>query len=87
MSKTALVDRLAKVEGITKVEATERVKSVFSAISEELTESNMVRIQGFGSFNKSPLKRSSTLFGKKYDIDTNVVRFSAFKKLKTSVNG
>jgi len=87
MSKqTTIIDRLAQSAGISKLEAERQFKNVFTAVADELKESKMVKVPGFGSFNKSPLKRSSTLFGKQYDVDTNVVRFSAFKKLKTSIN-
>jgi nucleoid DNA-binding protein len=87
MSKVVnLIDRIANTQRISKAKAKENLEAVFNSISEELGDNNTVKIQGFGSFNKSPLKRSSILFGKKYEIDTNVVRFSAFKQLKESVN-
>jgi len=87
MSKSSdLATRLARNENIPLTKAKARIEQVFLALQDELAETGSTKVQNFGVFNTSPLKRSSTLHGKKYVVDTNVIRFSAFKRLKSSVN-
>jgi len=85
MSKE-LIDRISKETGLPKTKAAEQLKNVFQAIGLELQEKDSVSIKDFGSFNKSRFRKKTVLFKKEYMVDTNVVRFNIFKKLKTSIN-
>lgn len=85
MSKE-LIKRIAREAGITQVAAKQQLKNVFSSLSNELKEKDTVSINNFGSFNKSRFRKKTVLFNKEYMVDTNVIRFNIFEKLKKSIN-
>ena len=74
---------LAAKEDISIAEATRRINSIFSVISEALvvTKEASVKITDFGSFKVK--QRSGVCQGKAYS--TNVVKFSPFLGLSSRV--
>lgn len=51
MTKSNLIDAIAKNNGLTKAQAKDVVESVFETISSELTSGREVTIAGFGKFS------------------------------------
>ena len=74
---------LAAKEDISIAEATRRINSIFSVITETLVvdKSESVKITDFGSFKVK--QRSGVCQGKAYS--TNVVKFSPFLGLSSRV--
>ena len=50
MNKNELVAKVAQTSGLTKVDATKAVDSVFEAITKSLRSNDDVRLVGFGTF-------------------------------------
>lgn len=82
-STNQLARLLAANEDISIAEATRRINSVFSSITEALVidKSESVKVTDFGSFKVK--QRSGVCQGKSYS--TTVVKFSPFKSLKSRV--
>ena len=74
---------LAAKEDISIAEATRRINSLFSVITETLVNNKetAIKINDFGSFKVK--QRTGVCQGKLYS--TTVVKFSPFKSLKTRV--
>ncbi len=86
MAKSPLPSKLAQYLNITTPEAELQLKAVFAIISDELAVNPKVVIDSFGSFTSKRLNREVKLNGKTFNIDTNVIKFSPFKRLREAVN-
>lgn len=89
MNKSDLIDEVAKVVG-TKKAAQEATETVFSAITQALSNQDTVTITGFGTFKVShrPARKGRhPQTGQELWIKAaNVPKFSAGKTLKDAVN-
>ncbi len=90
MTKTELIEKMAKDAGITKVAATEALKSFMDGITKALKKKNgKVTLTGFGTFQKvrrKARKGRNPATGESIKIKAhNVVKFRVGKKLKESV--
>ncbi len=90
MTKAELVDRIAKDAEITKKAAGAALDSAMNAIKESVTAGNPVTLIGFGTFKmteRAAREGRNPRTGKKMKIPAkNVVKFSAGKAFKESVN-
>jgi DNA-binding protein HU-beta len=90
MTKTELVNRLAANTGLTKVEASNCVNSVFSIIEDAVEEGDSVVIPGFGSWKlKSRAERQgrNPKTGETITIpERKVVVFTVGKEFKDRVS-
>lgn len=55
MTKADIVERLARVNGFTKLESSDLVETLFSIIKETLADGETLKIWGFGSLTKRSL--------------------------------
>lgn len=91
MTKTQLIEQIAKDCDIPKNKAGRVVKSLTEGIQKALDEKGKITLTGFGTFKKVGLearegRHPST--GKKIAIKArNVVRFRPGKTLKNAVSG
>ena len=89
MNKGGLINELAKILN-TKKEAQEVVDTVFSSITQALTNQDTVAIAGFGTFKvnkRAARKGRNPQTGAEIEIKAaNVPKFSAGKALKDAVN-
>ena len=89
VSKTALVEKLAAAEGITKVEAARRIDAVLGLISAEVAAGNAVALKDFGTFSvKERAARQGINPKTKEPLQiaaSKTVGFKAAKSLKASV--
>ncbi|HQN20506.1 MAG TPA: HU family DNA-binding protein [Syntrophobacteraceae bacterium] len=90
MTKTELVDKLAKDLEISKKKAAEAVDGTLGAIKESVCAGESVTFLGFGSFKmvqRSAREGRNPTTGKKLKIPAKkAVKFSAGKAFKESLN-
>lgn len=90
MNKTELIDAVAEIAGVSKVQAQKSVDATFDIIQAALKKGDDVRLVGFGTFSVS--KRAATegrnpRTGEKIKIPARKQpKFSAGKQLKDAVN-
>ncbi|MCQ2914323.1 MAG: HU family DNA-binding protein [Alphaproteobacteria bacterium] len=90
MNKTELVDSIAKLSGLTKVDSEKALNATLDAVVKALKENDEVRLVGFGTFAVS--KRKATVgrnprTGKEIKIAAcNAPKFKAGKTLKDALN-
>ena len=90
MTKSELIEQIAKDAGVTKTAAKQIVNSFLEAISSELVkEDGKVRLSGFGTFSTAQRKARIGMnprTGEKIEIKASkTVNFKPVKKLKDSV--
>jgi len=90
MTKTELVDAIAKGAGISKDKAKAALEALISAVSSSLKKGKSVTITGFGTFkvsHRAAREGRNPQTGETMKIKaTNVPSFKAGKGLKTFVN-
>ncbi len=90
MTKTELIDAIAKDAKITKTQAAGALESAISNISKRLTKGDTVTLVGFGTFsvtNRVARKGRNPQTGAVINIPASKSpRFKAGKKLKEAVN-
>lgn len=90
MTKTELINKLAKEAGVTLKEARLVVDTFFSSIGEALANNDRVELRGFGTFSvhkKNPRVGRNPKNGVTVKIPAkNVPRFKPGRKLKDFVN-
>ncbi len=90
MTKTALVDKLAKNLEISKKKAAEAVDATLASIKESVCAGEAVTFIGFGSFKmveRTAREGRNPRTGKKLKIPAKkAVRFTAGKAFKESLN-
>ena len=90
MNRQDLIKRLVKDTGVSKALASRVVAATFATISRSLKKGEAVTLVGFGTF-KTAVRKARTgrnpLTGGKIRIPRRkIVRFSAGKALKTTIN-
>ena len=89
MTKTELIERVARDMNITKTDAKECVACVFGTIEEALTSGESVNIYQFGSFNivdKAERNGHNPSTGEKLVIPAHkVVKFKPSQYIKDAV--
>lgn len=90
MNRQQLIARIVKETGVSKALATRMVTTAFAAISTSLKKGDAVTLVGFGTF-KTAVRKARTgrnpLTGGAIRIPRRkIVRFTAGKALKTSIN-
>lgn len=90
MNRQQLIARIVKETGVSKALATRMVTTAFAAISTALKKGDAVTLVGFGTF-KTAVRKARTgrnpLTGGAIRIPRRkIVRFTAGKALKTSIN-
>ncbi|WP_085524728.1 HU family DNA-binding protein [Tuberibacillus sp. Marseille-P3662] len=89
MNKTELVNTVAESTQLSKKDASDAVDSVFSAITDSLTEGNNVQLIGFGNFEvreRSARKGRNPQTGDEIEIPASKVpAFKPGKALKDAV--
>lgn len=90
MNKAALIDKIAKDAGITKVAAASAMDSLIDGITRSLKKSQRVTLVGFGTFGVSKRKARTgrnPQTGEAIKIKAKkAVRFKAGKTLDTYLN-
>jgi DNA-binding protein HU-beta len=90
VTKNDLISTVADDTGLSKVEATRAVDSVFSSVKKSLTGGEEVRLVGFGTFSVVQRKASegrNPRTGEKIQIPASKQpKFKAGKALKEAVN-
>ena len=90
MNKNDLVGQVAQDTGLSKVDATRAVDSVFDNIAGSLRNKGEVRLVGFGTFSVSHRKATTgrnPRTGETIQISaSNQPKFKAGKALKDAVN-
>ena len=90
MNKNDLVATVADDTGLSKVDATRAVDSVFESITKSLAGGTEVRLVGFGTFSVVQRKASigrNPRTGEKINIPASIQpKFKAGKALKEAVN-
>ena len=90
MNKNDLVGQVAQDTGLSKVDATRAVDSVFDNIAGSLKNKGEVRLVGFGTFSVSHRKATTgrnPRTGETIQISaSNQPKFKAGKALKDAVN-
>ena len=91
MTKTQMIDKIAKTTNLTKKQATEAVDAMVAAMQDALVAGDSVQIFGFGGF---AVKNVPARTGRNPRTNETVeipasrrVTFSASKTLKDKVNG
>jgi DNA-binding protein HU-beta len=90
VNRQELIKRLVKDTGVTKALASRMVATTFATIAKSLKKGEAVTLVGFGTF-KTAVRKARTgrnpLTGGKIRIPRRkIVRFSAGKALKTTIN-
>ena len=90
MNRQELIKRLVKDTGVSKALASRMVATTFATITTSLKKGEAVTLVGFGTF-KTAVRKARTgrnpLTGGKIRIPRKrIVRFSAGKALKTTLN-
>ena len=89
MNKQALIDKIAKDTGVTKINASAAVESLIDGITRSLKKGESITFVGFGTFKTSQRRARmarNPQTGASIKIPKRrVVRFSAGKSLKTAV--
>ena len=90
MNRQGLIKRLVKDTGVSKALASRMVATMFATIAKSLKKGEAVTLVGFGTF-KTAVRKARTgrnpLTGGKIRIPRRkIVRFSAGKALKTTIN-
>ena len=90
MNRQELIKRLVKDTGVSKALASRMVATTFATIAKSLKKGEAVTLVGFGTF-KTAVRKARTgrnpLTGGKIRIPRRkIVRFSAGKALKTTIN-
>ena len=90
MNRQGLIKRLVKDHGISKALASRLVATTFATIAKSLKKGEAVTLVGFGTFKTAVRKARPgrhPLTGGKIRIPRRkIVRFSAGKALKTTIN-
>jgi DNA-binding protein HU-beta len=91
LNKNELVDTVAEISGLKKIEAEKTVDAVFDTIASALRKGDEVRIVGFGTFVVSQRQASegrNPRTGEKMQIAASKQpKFRAGKGLKDALNG
>ena len=91
LSKTHIIDQLARKSVITKKESEQYVNNLLEIIKDNLSNGYDVAFMGFGTFsiNKREAREGrNPATGAKIQIEAkNVVKFKAGKDLEDGVNG
>ena len=87
MTKTQLIEHMAKHAGISKAEAGKAIESLFDSIKQALVETDgRIRLPGFGTFSKVHRKARQGVnpsTGEKITIEArDAIRFKPGKALK-----
>jgi len=90
VNRQELIKRLVKDTGVSKALASRMVATTFATIAKSLKKGEAVTLVGFGTF-KTAVRKARTgrnpLTGGKIRIPRRkIVRFSAGKALKTTIN-
>ena len=90
MNRRDLIKRLVKDTGVSRALASRMVATTFATIAKSLKKGEAVTLVGFGTF-KTAVRKARTgrnpLTGGKIRIPRKkIVRFSAGKALKTTIN-
>ena len=90
MKKSDFITEVASELGVTKVDATKSINTVFSVIKRTLKKGDSVRLMGFGSFKTSDIS-AKTVRNPRTGENMNVpackrARFIPGKALKEAVN-
>ncbi len=89
MTKDELIDKMADEAGITKIQASQAMKSILDNITESLKSGNKVAFSGFGTFDVSRRKARvgrNPQTGESINIpELNVPKFKAGKSLKDAL--
>lgn len=90
MNRQGLIKRLVRDTGVSKALASRMVATTFATITRSLKKGEAVTLVGFGTF-KTAVRKARTgrnpLTGGKIRIPRRkIVRFSAGKALKTTIN-
>lgn len=90
MTKTQLIDQIAKEAGLTKKNAAEVVDAVFASVANTLAAGEAVQIAGFGNFavkERAARAGRNPKTGETIQIEASrAVAFSAAKALKDKLN-
>jgi integration host factor subunit alpha len=91
MTKADIAERIATVNGFTKLESMELVESVLAIIKDTLAEGEMVKVAGFGNFvvkEKNDRRGRNPQTGEEITIDARrVLTFKPSAMLKDAMNG
>ncbi len=91
MNKTDLVNSVAELAGLTKVDADKATDAVLSAITTALKSGEDVRLVGFGAFSvsaRAAREGRNPQTGKTITIAAaKAAKFTAGKGLKDAING
>ena len=90
MIKSELVERVAKITGVTKTDTKMMVNAILEEISKELDSGSDVKLSGFGSFRVSTIAAHEGYNPTGGDPlqypDQKRVRFKPAKELRERVN-
>jgi len=81
----AFIDKLALKLNCTKKQAKTTVDTFTSLLTSEVANREGFSIPNLGSFNVSSLKRTSSIGGQDYKIDSKVIHFKSSKSFKDKV--
>lgn len=91
MNYSALIDKIAADNNITKVEARNNVDTVVTAITSALATGDLVKISGFGTFRSKRIaakKGRNPATGQEIDVPAKtVVRYKPSNTLTGALNG
>ena len=90
MNKSQLVEAIAKSTDMPKISAKRAVDALLAAITQSLSEGDLVQLPGFGSFSLSYHPEKQGRNPQTGDVITiagqNKVLFKAGSKLKSAIN-
>ena len=89
MTKSQLVEHVAKSTGVTKMDTRMMVDAVFDAITEELKTGGDVKLSGFGAFRTTVIDEHDGLLpsGETIKMGKNKrIRFKPSKEMRDKVN-
>ena len=90
MTKADIAERIATVNGFTKLESMDLVESILAIMKDTLAEGEMVKVAGFGNFvvkEKNDRRGRNPVTGEEITIDARkVLIFKASPMLKGAMN-
>jgi len=90
MTKADIAERIAKVNGFTKLESMDLVESVLSIIKDTLADGETLKVAGFGNFvvkEKNDRRGRNPVTGEEITIDARkVLTFKPSAMLKDAMN-
>jgi len=91
MTKANIAERIATVNGFSKLESMDLVESVLSIIKDVLADGETLKVSGFGSFvvkDKNDRRGRNPQTGEEITIDARrVLTFKPSAALKGAING